>query len=164
MTDTKVRTEESHEVRKKRRKKILAEVFDDCELEAVDKLDVDGNIVGEIVRVRKAIWGKQTTVAYIEYCVTRGQRFDEIHVPFAPMEPLALDVLAKFGEANLLKISYDAPEIVVVVHYEKDQVKPDDEYRTAVQVSGRVQATRAQMAKLEKELGEKEREKERVEE
>lgn len=163
MTDNKVRTEESHEVRKKRRMKILAEVFDDCTFETKDRFDSEGNVAGELVKIRRPIWGKPTTVAYTEYCVTRGQRYDELHVPYVSMEPLALDALTKFGDAGVLKIAYDMPEVTVIVHYEHDKVKPDEEYVTVRQTSGRVEAVRSQMAKLEKERAEKEK-LERVEE
>ena len=153
MTDPKnIKIEESHEVRKKRRKKILAEVFDDCVLESVDKVDNDGTVVGEIIKVKKAIYGVQRTICYVEYCVTRGQRFDEMHVPFVSIEPVALDAVSKFQEDGLLRISHDAPEMVVIVHYEKERSVPDEEYKTTVQVSGRVQAIQRQMAKLEKEV------------
>lgn len=156
MADKCIKTEESHEVRRKRRTKILQEVFDDCTLETVDKVDDDDRVVGEIVRVRKSVWGRMTTICYTEYCVTRGARFDEMHVPFAQMEPLALDALAKFSEAGVLKIAYDMPELTVIVHYEHDIVKPDEEYVALRQSSGRAQAVRRQLEKLEKEIGKQE--------
>jgi hypothetical protein len=161
MTAPASKIEESHEVRKKRRMRILQETFADSRVVEDVRVDFAGNITGEIIKVYKKVWDKELSVAYVEYCVTRGQRYDEMHIQYPPMEPIGLEALEKFTEAGVLKIAYDMPEIVVVVHYEHDKVNPEaeEEYTEVLQTSGRMMAVQSQMDKLAKEVAEAEQKK-----
>jgi hypothetical protein len=157
VTDPKnIKVEESGEIRMKRRVRIMEEFFGpaDCKVSSEPQFDDEG-WVGDVVMVKRLVYGKETPIVYIDSKVRRGERHDEIHVQYASQEPVVLDAVARFIDAGLGKLRYDMNEIVVIAHYERPKDKTDDAYTEMVRTSGRVTAVQRTMARLEEEVGQK---------
>ena len=160
MTDAKsIKIEESSEVRTKKRVRILEEMFGSANCKVAVEPQYDGEVyTGDLVSIKRPIYGIEQKLAYIDSRTERGNRRDEMHIQFPTLEPVVLDAVAKFFDAGLGKLRYDMNEIVVIVHYEREKDKTNDAYAEMVRTSGRVAAVQKMVAKLEEQEGQKVRE------
>jgi hypothetical protein len=152
MSDIKTfKIEESSEVRKKKRNRILTDIFvgqAQCTIETQDQY-MAGVVGSELVSIKKSVGGVQRSIAYIESSTQKGLRYDEFHIQFPQVEPVVLEAVTKFFDEGLGKLQYDMPEITVIVHYERRKDKAEEEFKEMVKTSGRLGAVQRQMEKLD---------------
>lgn len=157
MTDVKnIKVEESSEVRTKKRARILEEMFGpaNCKVLIQPQYD-DGVWMGDMVSIRRTVYAKEITFAYIDSRTERGSKRDEFHIQYLTQEPVVLEAVAKFFDAGLGKLRYDMAEIVVIVHYEREKDRTDEAYADLVRTSGRIVAVQKTVARLEEIEGQK---------
>jgi len=138
---------ESFDVRLKRRRAILADVFIGC---VIDSVGIDQHT--ELMNIQRIVGSARKTVAYLDTCVHPVNQHDEFHILFKRVEPMVVEAVERFTATGVAYMSHNVPALMVIAHYEVD--KTDDDYQQMVAKSGRQVAFQEQMKRLDDQLRE----------
>lgn len=148
--NTKV--EESADIRWAKRMGILRSNFPGCQIVPTETKDHMGRVTGELAKIQRQLGRAHKLVAYMEYSSDQTSPFDEFHLLYKRIEPLAMESVEQFAASRLLKLRWNMPELRVIAHYEVEQILDGSQYQEMLAASGRAKACQQVLENLDKDL------------
>lgn len=136
---SKIKVEETLDIKRQKRLVILSEVFCGCDFTTEILPSLEGTS-SEIIKIRRVKGRAHKTIAYIEYNSHPLTKSDEFHILYRRVEPLVLESVSRFFESEAAKMRWDMPEIRVVAHYPVTPSEDDESFKELVKKSGRADA------------------------